>query len=148
MSILDELWYGNIAPYERDFKRGSTYSELLGYIVRHKEDQLKRLNDAEKRSSKNSPHASTRAIRISSNTNLKSAGNRIPTTTISPPRSMTDLSRNTSAMEKTALAKVNPSNTNSKQGLNTPFSPYFLRLIYHSISVIPYLQLAILVRTS
>ena len=33
MSILDELWYGNIAPYERDFKRGSTYSELLGHIV-------------------------------------------------------------------------------------------------------------------
>ena len=59
MSILDELWYGNIAPYERDFKRGSTYSELLGHIVRHEEDLLKRLNDAEKRSSKNSPHAPT-----------------------------------------------------------------------------------------
>ena len=29
MGILDELWYGNISPCERDFKKGSTYSELL-----------------------------------------------------------------------------------------------------------------------
>ena len=28
-----------------DFKRGSKYSELLGYIVRHEEDLQKRLND-------------------------------------------------------------------------------------------------------
>ena len=48
MGILEELWYGNISPCERDFKRGSTYSELLGYIVRHEEDLQKRLNDEEK----------------------------------------------------------------------------------------------------
>ena len=45
MGILDELWYGNISPCEMDFKRGSKYSELLGYIVRHEEDLQKRLND-------------------------------------------------------------------------------------------------------
>ena len=33
MGILEELWYGNISPCERDFKKGSKYSELLGYIV-------------------------------------------------------------------------------------------------------------------
>ena len=48
MSILDELWYGNIAPCERDFKKGSTYAELLGYIVRHEEALQKRMNDEEK----------------------------------------------------------------------------------------------------
>ena len=48
MGILEELWYGNISPCERDFKRGSTYSELLGYIVRHEKDLQKRLNDEEK----------------------------------------------------------------------------------------------------
>ena len=48
MSILDELWYGNIAPYERDFKKGSAYAELLGYIVRHEEALQKRMNDEEK----------------------------------------------------------------------------------------------------
>jgi hypothetical protein len=27
MRILEELWYGNISPCERDFKKGSTYME-------------------------------------------------------------------------------------------------------------------------
>ena len=48
MNIIEELWYGNISPCERDFKKGSKYSELLGYIVRHEEDLKKRLNDEEK----------------------------------------------------------------------------------------------------
>ena len=48
MGFLEELWYGNISPCERDFKKGSTYSELLGYIVRHEEDLQKRMNDEEK----------------------------------------------------------------------------------------------------
>ena len=47
MGILEELWYGNISPCERDFKKGSKYSELLGYIVRHDEDLKKRLNGEE-----------------------------------------------------------------------------------------------------
>ena len=47
MGILDELWYGNVSPCERDFEKGSKYSELLGYIVRHEEDLQKRLNDEE-----------------------------------------------------------------------------------------------------
>ena len=48
MSILDELWCGNIAPHERDFKKGGAYAELLGYIVRHEEALQKRMNDEEK----------------------------------------------------------------------------------------------------
>lgn len=48
MSILDELWYGNITPCERDFKKGSAYAELLGYIVRHEKALQKRMNDEEK----------------------------------------------------------------------------------------------------
>ena len=48
MSILDELWYGNITPCERDFKKGGAYAELLGYIVRHEEALQKRMNDEEK----------------------------------------------------------------------------------------------------
>ena len=47
MNIIEELWCGNISPCERDFKKGSKYSELLGYIVRHEEDLKKRLNDEE-----------------------------------------------------------------------------------------------------
>ena len=48
MSIIEELWYGNISPCEGDFKKGSNYAELLGYIVRHEDDLKKRLNDEEK----------------------------------------------------------------------------------------------------
>ena len=48
MGILEELWYGNISPCERNFKKGSKYSELLGYIVRYEEDLQKRLNVEEK----------------------------------------------------------------------------------------------------
>lgn len=48
MNILEDLYYGNIKPCEREFKKGSTYSQLLGYIVRHQQDLLKRMNDEEK----------------------------------------------------------------------------------------------------
>ena len=48
MSILDKLWCGNIAPHERDFKKGGAYAVLLGYIVRHEEALQKRMNDEEK----------------------------------------------------------------------------------------------------
>ena len=47
-TTLEDLYYGNISPCEMDFKRGSKYSELLSYIVRHEEDLQKRLNDEEK----------------------------------------------------------------------------------------------------
>ena len=45
MNIIEELWHGNIAPCERDFKKGSVYSELLGYIVKHENDLRRLLND-------------------------------------------------------------------------------------------------------
>ena len=45
MNIIEELWYGNIALCERDFKKGSVYSELLSYIVRHENDLRRLLND-------------------------------------------------------------------------------------------------------
>ena len=45
MSILEDLWYGNIAPWERPFKKNSAYAELLALVVRHQESLLGRLND-------------------------------------------------------------------------------------------------------
>ena len=48
MNIIEELWYGNISPCERDFKKGSKYSKLLGHIVKYEEDLKKRLNDEER----------------------------------------------------------------------------------------------------
>ena len=49
MSILEDLWFGNISPWERPFKKDSAYAELLSLVIRHQEDLLGRLNDEEKR---------------------------------------------------------------------------------------------------
>ena len=48
MNILEDLWYGNISPWERPFKKDGAYAELLALVIRHQEDLLSRLNDEEK----------------------------------------------------------------------------------------------------
>ena len=48
MNILEDLWFGNISPWERPFKKDSTYAELLALVIRHQEDLNGRLNDEEK----------------------------------------------------------------------------------------------------
>ena len=48
MNILEDLWFGNISPWERQFKKDGAYAELLSLVIRHQEDLLSRLNDEEK----------------------------------------------------------------------------------------------------
>ena len=48
MSILEELWYGNVHPGELNMKKHSPYKELLALMIRHQDDLLARLNDEEK----------------------------------------------------------------------------------------------------
>ena len=48
MNILEYLWFGNISPWERPFKKDSEYAELLALVIRHQEDLNGRLNDEEK----------------------------------------------------------------------------------------------------
>ena len=48
MNILEDLWFGNISPWERPFKKDGEYAELLSLVIRHQEDLLSRLNDEEK----------------------------------------------------------------------------------------------------
>lgn len=48
MTTLEDLYYGNIIPNEHSFKRGSTYNEVLGYIVRHQDDLLAMLIEQQK----------------------------------------------------------------------------------------------------
>lgn len=48
MSILEDLWFGNISPWERPFKKDSEYAELLTLVIRHQDDLKSRLNDEEK----------------------------------------------------------------------------------------------------
>lgn len=48
MTTLEDLYYGYIIPQEHSFKRGSAYSEVLGYIVRHQDDLLATFTDQQK----------------------------------------------------------------------------------------------------
>lgn len=48
MTTLEDLYYGNIVPQEHSFKRGSAYSEVLGYIVRHQDDLIPTLTEQQK----------------------------------------------------------------------------------------------------
>ena len=48
MNILEDLWFGNISPWERPFKKDSAYAELLALVIRHQDDLNGRLNDEEK----------------------------------------------------------------------------------------------------
>ncbi len=48
MSTLEDLYYGNIIPHEYSIKRGSAYSEVLGYVVRHEDDLKATLTEQQK----------------------------------------------------------------------------------------------------
>ena len=48
MSILEEIWFGNVHPGELNMKKNSPYKELLALMIRHQDDLLPRLNDEEK----------------------------------------------------------------------------------------------------
>ena len=44
MNVLDELYYGNISPFERHTDRNPACNELQGYITRHMETLRKALD--------------------------------------------------------------------------------------------------------
>ena len=47
MSIIEDLWHGNIAPNERFFEKDSEYAAVLHEVLQHSKDLQKRLNDEE-----------------------------------------------------------------------------------------------------
>ena len=63
MNIIEELWYGNISPCERDFKKGSKYSELRLRQNRKKKPssaltaEIKALRNTNRRSMVNPIHS-------------------------------------------------------------------------------------------
>ena len=46
-SIIEELYYGNITPADRDVVRGGTYSHLLHLLSRNEEELTKTLTQAQ-----------------------------------------------------------------------------------------------------
>lgn len=49
MTTLEDLYYGNIIPHKHSFKRGSAYSKVLRYIVRHQDNLIPTLTEQQKR---------------------------------------------------------------------------------------------------
>ena len=48
MTILENLYYGNIVPADKDIRRGSEYSKLLNLSVRNEEKLLPTLSKEQK----------------------------------------------------------------------------------------------------
>ena len=48
MSILEELWYGNIEPAEYDIAPDKNYKEMLQLISRNEDKLLATMTDAQK----------------------------------------------------------------------------------------------------
>ena len=48
MSILEELWYGNVEPAEYDISSSKEYKEMLQLISRNEDNLLATMTDAQK----------------------------------------------------------------------------------------------------
>ena len=48
MKILDELWYGNIAPFEQSTRGDKRFSELLKLVNQNREELVGTLADKQK----------------------------------------------------------------------------------------------------
>lgn len=48
MTTLENFYYGNIVPAEKDIRRGSEYSKLLNLSVRNEEKLLPTLSEEQK----------------------------------------------------------------------------------------------------
>ena len=46
-SIIEELYYGNISPSDRDIIRGGTYSHILNLVTRNEDELMQTLTQAQ-----------------------------------------------------------------------------------------------------
>lgn len=46
-SIIEELYYGNISPTDRDIIRGGTYSHILNLVTRNEDELMQTLTQAQ-----------------------------------------------------------------------------------------------------
>lgn len=49
-SIIEELYYGNISPSDRDIIRGGTYSHILNLVTRNEDELVQTLTQAQQES--------------------------------------------------------------------------------------------------
>ena len=46
-SIIEELYYGNISPSDRDIVKGGTYSHMLNLLTRNEDTLVQTLTQAQ-----------------------------------------------------------------------------------------------------
>ena len=46
-SIIEELYYGNISPTDRDIIRGGSYSHILNLVTRNEDELMQTLTQAQ-----------------------------------------------------------------------------------------------------
>ena len=46
-NIIEELYYGNVTPCDRDIVKGGTYSHLLNLVTRNEDDLMQTLTQAQ-----------------------------------------------------------------------------------------------------
>ena len=46
-NIIEELYYGNVTPCDRDIVKGGTYSHLLHLVTRNEDDLMQTLTQAQ-----------------------------------------------------------------------------------------------------
>ena len=46
-SIIEELYYGNISPSDRDIIKGGTYSHILNLVTRNEDELVQTLTQAQ-----------------------------------------------------------------------------------------------------
>ena len=47
-SIIEELYYGNVLPFERRIPRDGEYAHIMKLLTRNEEELIKTLTDAQK----------------------------------------------------------------------------------------------------
>lgn len=50
MTILEDLWYGNVRPTERSFERGSKMDTFMNLLCQNENDLMKGLTEKQKES--------------------------------------------------------------------------------------------------
>ena len=60
MTTLEDLYYGNISPCERDMKRGSRMDKLVKLICKNEESLMSTLTEQQKKPSKSSRNVKAR----------------------------------------------------------------------------------------
>lgn len=50
MTILEDLWYGNVSPTERSIVRGSKLDNLMNLLCQNEDDMMKGKTDKQKES--------------------------------------------------------------------------------------------------